>query len=115
MTAHTTMTAHKLLQSAAAHWHVQHKRPEMFAKLGIPFGRGDRIEATAEGEYELEGIRYRLFTSANKPNPSRAGHRLFMVCPCCDRLIPVGRIRQHAKAHPGALDGWKPPSRARDF
>lgn len=45
---------------------------------------------------EVDGIWFTLYTSDDRPKNLI---RLHIECPVCDKIVPAGRIRQHAKVH----------------
>lgn len=87
-------------------------RIELFKKLGIPYGKAQKIPGNLQGDYEWNGFLFKLFPGSGYsvlPTPaeeranqfSNRAHRLYITCPLCPggKLIPVGRMNQHCKIH----------------
>ena len=77
---------------ACTSWHLV--RMQLLNKLGVKHS-SNKIDPACSFTKELDGVKYRMFSAAEKTSLTR----LYVCCPMCYREISVGRLHQHAKTH----------------
>jgi hypothetical protein len=67
--------------------------------LRHPGVRKSRFKKGEEWTRNVAGITFRLKSGERKFGEAPYFHRLNVVCPCCSREVPYGRLHQHAIVH----------------
>lgn len=72
---------------------------DIYEALGMSkVDKNARILPSDERRLTVNYVHWHLKAKVNYDHKSSA-HRLFIQCPCCDKMIPAGRLRQHAHIH----------------
>lgn len=88
-------------------------RSLLFQAIGVSY-KGRKIAPTLDGTFKVGEIEYvlhktklgrenKFYSSARRQfitlYHKSSKHRLYVKCPDCVKLTPIGRLHQHAKVH----------------